>query len=72
MASPLTTHFKLSSSLSPKTVEDESYIAKFLYSGAVGSLMYAMVYNCEENSHVISVVSKYRANLGNAHCHAVK
>ena len=40
---PLAGHFKISTSLSPKTQEDIKYMAKIPYSYAVGSLMYAMI-----------------------------
>ena len=72
VATPLTAHFKLSSSLAPKTTEEESYMAKVPYSSAVGSLMYAMVCTRLDISHAVSVVSRYMANPGKAHWHAVK
>ena len=72
MATPLATHFKLSSSLAPQTIEEESYMAKVPYSSAVSSLMYAMVCTCPDISHAVSAVSRYMANLRKAHWHAVK
>ena len=72
VATPLAAHFKLSSSLAPKTTEEESYMAKVPYSSAVGSLMYAMVCTRSDISHAVSVVSRYMANPGKAHWHAVK
>ena len=72
MATPLAAHFKLSSSLVPKTIEEESYMEKVPYSSAVGSLMYAMVCTRPNISHAVSVVSRYMANPRKAHWHAVK
>ena len=72
VATPLAAHFKLSSSLAPKTIEEESYMAKVPYSSAVGSLMYAMVCTRPDISHAVSVVGRYMANPGKAHWHAIK
>ena len=72
VATPLTALFKLSSSLAPKTIEEESYMAKVPYSSAIGSLMYAMVCTRPDISHAVSVVIRYMANPGKAHLHAVK
>ena len=43
VSTPLAPHFKLSASMSLGTNEERGYMAKVLYGGAVGSLMYAMV-----------------------------
>ncbi|KAF3657485.1 hypothetical protein FXO38_13667 [Capsicum annuum] len=43
VSTPLATHFKLSTTLSPKTDDKRDYMSRVPYSSAVGSLMYAMV-----------------------------
>ena len=44
MSTPLTPHFKLSTSLSLKSVAEQEYMSKVPYAKTVGSLMYVMVY----------------------------
>ena len=53
------THFKLSTSLSPKSDNEKGYMARVPYSSTVGSMMYAMVCTHPDISHVVSVVSRY-------------
>ena len=72
MPTPFASHLKLSSSLSQKTIEEESYMKKFPYSSIVSSLVYAMVCTCPNISHAMNVVSRYMANLGKTHWHAIK
>ena len=69
---PLSGHFKLSASLSPKTQEDIKYMAKIPYSSAVGSLMYAMICTRPDISQAVSLVSRYMANPGREHWKAVQ
>ncbi|PHT48471.1 hypothetical protein CQW23_12679 [Capsicum baccatum] len=42
VSTPLEAHFKLSTTLSPKTDNECDYMSRVPYSSAVGSLMYAM------------------------------
>jgi hypothetical protein len=42
-------------------------MSKVSYSGAIGSLMYAMVCYRPDLSHAMSVVSRYMANFGKEH-----
>ncbi|GKU92526.1 hypothetical protein SLEP1_g6239 [Rubroshorea leprosula] len=72
VTTPLGTHFKLSSNLSPKTEEEEKFMACVPYASAVGSLMYAMVCTRPDISHAVSVVSQYMANPGKRHWEVVK
>ena len=69
---PLASHFKLSSSLCPSTVEEKDYMSRVPYANSVGCLMYAMVCTRPDISHAIGVVSKYMENLGKEHWNAVK
>ena len=43
VSTPLATHFRPSSALSPQSDDDVDYMSRVSYSSAVGSLMYAMV-----------------------------
>ena len=63
----LTTHFKLSAVLSPKSKHEKKYMENILYSSAVASLMYRMVYTRHDITQVISVVSRYLACLRKRH-----
>ncbi|KAK3013758.1 hypothetical protein RJ639_008784 [Escallonia herrerae] len=72
MTTPLAAHFKLSKELSPKTWEDEEYIAQVPYSSTVGSLMYAMVSTRLDIAHAVGLVSKFMTNSGKEHWQAVK
>ena len=40
---PLTSHFKISSILSPRTDEENKYMSRVPYANAMGNLMYVMV-----------------------------
>lgn len=65
VSTPLTNHFKLSSSLSPTSKEEKKDMAYVPYSSAVGSLMYAMVYTRLDIAHTVGVMSRYLANPRN-------
>ena len=69
---PLDSHFKLSSSLCPSSVEENDYISHVPYANTVRCLMYAMVCTRIDISHVVGVVSKYMANPEKEHWNAVK
>jgi hypothetical protein len=59
---PITPHFKLSSTQCPVTDEDIEYMSRVPYSSAVDSLMYAMVCSCPDLSYAMSLVSRYMTN----------
>ena len=67
ISTPLVAHFKISSSLSLKSKDDVDYMSRVPYSGVVGSLMYAMICSRQDLSYVVSVVSRYMANLNKEH-----
>eukprot|EP00253_Pinus_taeda_P024271 PITA_24271 len=69
---PLTSHFKLSSVLSPGVDEEKQYMCHVPYANAVGNLMYAMVSTRPNISHAVGVVSRFMANPGKEHWQAVK
>ncbi|PWZ16957.1 Retrovirus-related Pol polyprotein from transposon TNT 1-94 [Zea mays] len=46
-------------------------MSRVLYSSAVGSFMYAMVFSRPDLSHVLSVVNRFMANPGKEHCRVV-
>ena len=68
---PLANHFKLSAVQCPQTDAEQDEMASLPYSGAVGSLMYAMILTRPDISHAVSVVSRFMANLGHEHWRAV-
>ncbi|KAM1696422.1 hypothetical protein ACFXTN_027951 [Malus domestica] len=72
ISTPLASHFKLSASMSPKTVEESQYMAQIPYANVVGSLMYAMVCTRPDISQAVSIVSRYMHNPGKGHWQAVK
>ena len=59
---PLPSHFKISSGLSPNSVEEKDYMSRVPYDNAVGCLMYEMVCTRPDILHAVGVVSKYMAN----------
>ena len=69
---PLASHFKLSSSLCPSSVEENDYMSCVPYANIKRCLMYAMVCTRLDISHAIGVVSKYMENPGKEHWNAVK
>ncbi|OAE29453.1 hypothetical protein AXG93_4548s1310 [Marchantia polymorpha subsp. ruderalis] len=69
---PLTAHFKLSASISPKTDEDRSSMERIPYASAVGSLMYAMVCTRPDLPYLASPVSMFMANPDKEHWEAAK
>ncbi|KAM2077718.1 hypothetical protein ACFX1R_025466 [Malus domestica] len=72
VSTPLASHFKLSASMSPKTIEESQYMAQIPYANVVGSLMYAMVCTRPDISQAVSIVSRYMHNPGKGHWQAVK
>ena len=60
---PLAPHFRLSDQLCPKTEAEISEMMNIPYASVVGCLMYAMVLTRPGLSYVVSVVSRYMANL---------
>ena len=72
VSTSLAPHFKLSATMSPKTVEEREYITRVPYASAVGSLMYAMVCTRPDLSQAFSMVSRYMYDPGQGHWEAVK
>jgi hypothetical protein len=64
VSTPLSSHFKLTKEMCPKTQEEIKYMSKVPYSSAVGSLMYAMVFTRPDIAHAVGVVSRYMNNPG--------
>jgi len=61
---PLTSHFKLSSVLSPRTDDEKQYMSHVPYANDVGNLIYAMVSTRPDISHAVGVVSRFMENSG--------
>lgn len=68
----LTHHFKLSIYLYPITDEKTEDMFQVSYASVVRSLMYVMVCNRPDLSHVVSLVSKYMDNPIREHWNVVK
>jgi len=69
---PLATHFKLSTTLSPKSEHEKKYMENVPYSSAIGSLMYLMVCTRPDIAQAVSVVSRYLACPRRRHWEAIK
>ncbi|GJX64372.1 copia LTR rider [Tanacetum coccineum] len=61
---PLGAHFKVSLKDCPSNDWDEERMSKVPYANVVGSLMYLMVCTRLDIAYVVSIVSRYLANLG--------
>jgi hypothetical protein len=72
VSTPLSSHFRLSKDQSPKTKEEEGFMAKVPYASAIGSLMYAMVCTRPDIAHAVGAVSRFMTNPGKQHWEAVK
>jgi len=72
VSTPLAPHYKLKATMFPTTIEEREYMTRVLYTCAVGSLMYAMMYTRPDLSQAVSIISKYIHDLGKGHWEAVK
>jgi hypothetical protein len=72
LSTPLAAHFRLSATLAAQSEEEEQFMSRGPYSNAVESIMYAMVCTRPNISQVVSVVSRYMANLSKLHWQAMK
>jgi len=72
VSSSLAPHFKLSTRISLKTIDDREYISHVPYASAVGSLMYAMVCTRPDLSQAVSIVSRYMHDLVKGHWEAMR
>jgi hypothetical protein len=72
VTTPLANHFKLGKMSRPTTQDGKETMTAIPYSSAVGSLMYAMVFNRPDIAHAVGVVSRFPSNHGKEHWEAVK
>jgi ATP-binding cassette subfamily B (MDR/TAP) protein 1 len=63
----LTTHFRLSSSSSPKTKDENEHISDVSYASVVWSILYAMGCTHPNIPYVINVVNMFIENHGKVH-----
>jgi hypothetical protein len=56
ISTPLSSHFKLTKEMYPKTHEEIEYMSKVPYSSTVGILMYAMVFTRPDIAHAVGVM----------------
>jgi len=71
VTTPLAGHFKLSSKKCPQSPEEEER-SRVPYTGAVGSLMYAIVCTKPDLAYAVSTVSRLMSNPEKQHWEAVK
>ncbi|KAL1565166.1 secreted RxLR effector protein 161-like protein [Salvia divinorum] len=69
---PLAQQFKLSKDQSPNDEDQRKEMNKIPYASIIGSVMYAMVCTRPDLGHAISVVSRFMADPGIEHWHALK
>ncbi|CAM8885396.1 unnamed protein product [Rhodiola kirilowii] len=62
----------MSSVSAAQSEAEKEYMFRVPYSGAVGSLMYAMIYIRHDIAHAVSVVSRFMGQPGKEHWQAVK
>ena len=72
VSTPMASRFRLSKDQSPKTEEEEGFMAKVPYASTIGSLMYAMVCTRPDIAHAVGAVSRFMTNPGKQHWEAVK
>ncbi|KAG8481839.1 hypothetical protein CXB51_027157 [Gossypium anomalum] len=63
VSTPLAAHFRLSSALSPQSVDEIEYMSHVPYSSAVGSLMYAMVCSRPDLSYALSAFGRTKDGI---------
>ena len=61
---PITSHFKLSSTQSPQTEEERKFMQRVSYFSAADYLMYSMVCSRPDLAYAVSLVSRFMLNLG--------
>ena len=72
VSTPLTPHFKLSSSSYLISQKERDYMASILYASVVGSLMYIMLCTRPDISQAVSMISRCMHNPGKNHWFVVK
>jgi len=71
VSTPLSKHFKLSTTQSPSTNKEKNEMSSIPYSSAVGSFIYAMICTRPDIAHV-DTVSRFLSNPGKKHWRVVK
>jgi len=72
VSTPLADQFYLSSTMCPKTQEDQEHMKGVPYSSTVGNLMYAMVCTRPDIAHIVGVVRRVMSSSGKPHWHVVQ
>lgn len=67
VATPLGAHFKLSKAQTPSSKEEKKLMTRVPYANIIGSIMYAMICIRPDLAYVVSIVSRYMADLGKDH-----
>lgn len=69
---PIPSNFVLSTTLTPKSLEESRYTETIPYSSAVGSVMYSMISTTPELAQTISVLFRYMQKPRKRHWNAVE
>ena len=72
VSTPLGVLFKLSTTQCPSTDAQKRAMERIHYASTIGSLMYAMICSRPDLAHLVSIVSRYRSNLGKEYWDVVK
>uniref|UniRef100_A0A8R7JZD3 Retrovirus-related Pol polyprotein from transposon TNT 1-94 n=1 Tax=Triticum urartu TaxID=4572 RepID=A0A8R7JZD3_TRIUA len=64
---PILRGAKLSEEMCAKTPEEKKQMSNILYSSALGSLMYAMLFTRPDICHAVGLLSRYQVNPGPEH-----
>jgi hypothetical protein len=72
VSTPLSSYFKLTKEMCPKTHEEIEYMSRVPYSSTFGILVYVMVCTRPHIAHVVGVVSRYMKNPCKEYWEAVK
>jgi len=72
VSSLLAPHFKLSTDMSPKTVDERDYMSHVPYTSAVDSLIYVMVSTRSDLSRAVSMLSRYMYDPSKGYWEAVR
>jgi hypothetical protein len=67
ISTPLTSHFKLSSTLSQKTKEEKKHMLGVSYASIVKSIVCVMVCTHLDISYIVSVVNRFLRNHSKVH-----
>ena len=72
MDTPIERNLSLNLDMCPKSLEEKGRMSKILYSNAIASMMYAMMYTRSDICYVVGLASKFQSNPAIKHWMVVK